>query len=516
LPESLTPWGQTFPAYAITQKIMKRLLYLLLILSPYISAQVGIGTTSPNALLEIESTNQATPAITDGLLIPKIDEFPSSNPGANQDGMMVYATGSGSISKGFYYWDNGGTAWVLAAGAKSINELNDGKSDNDGTNNGSSIFFGINSGSNDDVSDNQNVGIGYQALENNTTGYNSAAIGYRALNVNSTGYQNTAVGHSALESNTTGYSNTAVGSLALEANEAGISNVAVGRRAMEFKTSGNNNTAIGTLALRANTTGRINTVIGSAAGFNVQGDGNTIIGTGGTVSGTRTISNSVFIGSYAGQSETNSERLYIENTDSASPLIYGEFDNDVLGFNGDVGINTQSPSASLHVNHQSGSATEGVVLSNATDSDEWRIYVQWNSNTLALFHNNTNVGNFDDVSGTYTAVSDRRMKRNITTVTPVLERVNQLEVVDYNFVHQEDLKKYTGLIAQDVMELFPSLVTEPDEESENYTMDYSGFGVLAIKAIQEQQQLIGEQKETIINLTERIEKLEKLIEIKLN
>lgn len=43
-------------------------------------SQVGIGTTTPNAQLEIQSSNQATPANTDGILIPKMDEFPLVNP----------------------------------------------------------------------------------------------------------------------------------------------------------------------------------------------------------------------------------------------------------------------------------------------------------------------------------------------------------------------------------------------------------------------------------------------------
>lgn len=79
-------------------------------------AQVGIGTTSPSASLDIQSSNQTTPSNTDGLLIPKIDEFPSSNPGANQDGMLVYATGNGAPAKGFYYWDNATTTWVNVKG----------------------------------------------------------------------------------------------------------------------------------------------------------------------------------------------------------------------------------------------------------------------------------------------------------------------------------------------------------------------------------------------------------------
>jgi len=74
-------------------------------------AQVGIGTTTPNASLDIIASNQATPANTDGILIPRVDEFSAVNPGASQDGILVYATGIGTPIKGFYYWDNANTTW---------------------------------------------------------------------------------------------------------------------------------------------------------------------------------------------------------------------------------------------------------------------------------------------------------------------------------------------------------------------------------------------------------------------
>lgn len=75
-------------------------------------SQVGIGTLNPNASLDIRSSNQTTPTNTDGILIPKIDNFPTVTPTANQDGMLVYATGDGTANKGFYYWDNSLTSWV--------------------------------------------------------------------------------------------------------------------------------------------------------------------------------------------------------------------------------------------------------------------------------------------------------------------------------------------------------------------------------------------------------------------
>lgn len=98
---------------------MKRNLFFLLGLVCAIeaSAQVGIGTLDPNALLDIRTSNQAAPASTDGLLIPKIDEFPAVNPSVAADGMLVFATGSGSVVKGFYYWNNILGSWSsLGAG----------------------------------------------------------------------------------------------------------------------------------------------------------------------------------------------------------------------------------------------------------------------------------------------------------------------------------------------------------------------------------------------------------------
>lgn len=84
---------------------------LLCFLQTY--AQVGINTTDPEAQLDIKSSNQATPTNKDGILIPKVDAFPASNPTASQQGMLVYlTTTSGTNEPGFYYWDNTTTSWI--------------------------------------------------------------------------------------------------------------------------------------------------------------------------------------------------------------------------------------------------------------------------------------------------------------------------------------------------------------------------------------------------------------------
>lgn len=82
-------------------------------------SQVGINTTTPKAQLELLATNQALPANTDGILIPRIDAFPLTNPTAAQNAMMVYLTTAvGQKLPGFYYWDNATTTWI-GIGAKN-------------------------------------------------------------------------------------------------------------------------------------------------------------------------------------------------------------------------------------------------------------------------------------------------------------------------------------------------------------------------------------------------------------
>lgn len=95
----------------------KKLLFICFCISFWCNAQIGIGTTDPKAVLDIKSTNQANPSSTDGILVPKIDTFPATNPGVDQQGMLVYLTTTvGANAPGFYYWDNLTTTWKNIAG----------------------------------------------------------------------------------------------------------------------------------------------------------------------------------------------------------------------------------------------------------------------------------------------------------------------------------------------------------------------------------------------------------------
>src|SRR5208282_1548849 len=111
-----------------------------------------------------------------------------------------------------------------------------------------------------------NTAAGYQALYSNTTGGQNTASGVYALLFNTTGDYNTASGMQSLVANTTGSSNTASGHGSLNYNTEGGANTASGDQALYHNTTGSYNTASGVEALLNNNTGNYNTALGAFAG----------------------------------------------------------------------------------------------------------------------------------------------------------------------------------------------------------------------------------------------------------
>ena len=102
---------------------MKKLALLLLALPLFTFAQVGVNTTTPNAMLDVQSTNN-------GVLIPRValtsttDAVTVVNPagGALTTSTLVYNTATAGLSPnnvipGFYYWNNTTSRWIPIAAA---------------------------------------------------------------------------------------------------------------------------------------------------------------------------------------------------------------------------------------------------------------------------------------------------------------------------------------------------------------------------------------------------------------
>src|SRR4030042_1348851 len=112
----------------------------------------------------------------------------------------------------------------------------------------------------------------------------------------------------------------------------------IGAKAGYSNTTGILNTFLGYYAGYANTTGAHNAFLGDGAGYaHTVGNENTFLGDGAGYANIKGIRN-VFLGFTAGFNETGSNKLYIDNSHTSTPLIYGEFDNRLLTINGNLRV----------------------------------------------------------------------------------------------------------------------------------------------------------------------------------
>ncbi|MGE0587372.1 MAG: hypothetical protein AB7O48_02275 [Cyclobacteriaceae bacterium] len=208
-------------------------------------------------------------------------------------GSNITITGTGTTGSPYVVNAAGSTGWGLTGTSGTVEGVNFiGTSDNKAldlrTNNilrsrittkgqlemlntGLSVFIGEGAGANDDLTDNQNVFVGFEAGNQNTTGAGNTSAGIYTLRSNTTGNYNTAFGLNTLYANTTGLENTAVGIQTLQTNTEGIKNTGVGTGALTLNSTGNYNTAIGANALLFNEAGSNNTAIGNNADIDYDG-----------------------------------------------------------------------------------------------------------------------------------------------------------------------------------------------------------------------------------------------------
>jgi hypothetical protein len=227
--------------------------------------------------------------------------------------------------------------------------------------------------------------------------------------------------------------NMAIGYNSLSNLTLGSDNIAIGFNSLLSKTSGADNIGVGTRSLQKNITGSNNISIGRQAGQNSTGSGN------------------IFIGYRAGQNELGSNKLYIENTNSSTPLIWGDFNTDSLVING----------------------SERVT------------------------------GNISYV-GTLTDVSDKRLKENIKPISNVLQSTLKINSYSYNLIGDNLKELEYGLIAQEVQELFPDIVKTVNKEKGYLGVSYVQLVPILIQALKEQQQLIDSQNHQISESEKRL------------
>ena len=127
-------------------------------------------------------------------------------------------------------------------------------------------------------------------------------------------------------------------------------------------------------------------------------------------------------------------------------------------------------------------------------------------------------GDLKNANNTYGAISDIKLKENIIDATPKLDDLLKVKIKNFNFIGTDN--KQIGVIAQELEEVFPAMVSNSidwkeeeieDEEGNTKTIKvdsgtvtksvkYSVFVPILIKAIQEQQVIINDLKSKIEKL----------------
>ena len=253
-------------------------------------------------------------------------------------------------------------------------------------------------------------------------------------------------------------------------------------------TNGDSNVFIGNQAGKFNE-GFKNTLIGNLAGLESDGNNLTIIG---AESGTlNSASRSIALGYQAKVGCDNCAA--IGGTD-----LYAV----------DVGIGLSNPQTPLHIKNKLDGALnpEAITIEDIDDTETWELYTF--GNFLAFDRNGVNVAYIDPSDGSYYTTVVNNLKKNISPLENVLNRIKKLEAYTYQLKGQNDTQSAVGVIAQELESAFPELIKTIGKQ---LYVNYDSFGPIAIQAIKEQQQIIDALRETNDVLSERIKRIEDLI-----
>ena len=94
-------------------------------------------------------------------------------------------------------------------------------------------------------------------------------------------------------------------------------------------------------------------------------------------------------------------------------------------------------------------------------------------------------------TGNVTAYSDKRKKTNLQIISDALNKVSNLN----GYTYEKDGTKYTGLIAQEVLEVLPEAVVGNEEDG--YGLAYGNMVGILVEAIKELTNEVKNLKEKL-------------------
>ncbi len=450
----------------------KIIITLLVIVSSLTSmAQVGIGTTTPNASakLDVTSTSQ-------GFLPPRVALTATSDATTIKNaagtsitpatGLFVYNTATAGLSPsnvtpGLYYYD--GSKWQ-----RIINQQPDATIEFDkATPTTASVVFTPNTPASKDY-------VYVSTIDNSQWTYNGSI--YTTYTPPASTAWNLAGGTTDAGSNKTGAISR-------------TGNVGVGPTTPPiyggYTSMALSNATNGGVFDFMNGSNRVGTIYNDASKL--------IIGTVGVTPNTIPL---VFIAGGSG-----SERMRITGT-------------------GNVGIGDNSPAYRFSVfNNISGEYAARIYNGNNSGTAHG-LLIRAGSNgtpfgaTMIGFQNidGSPIGSITQNASTtvaYNTSSDRRLKNNIVNTHFGINDLMKIQVRDYVYKADAGKTLTTGFIAQELYDIFPNAVTKPAKAEDMWSVDYGKVTPLLVKAIQEQQATIEAQQKQIDELKKMVEGLMK-------
>ena len=269
-----------------------------------------------------------------------------------------------------------------------------------------------------------------------------------------------------------------------------------------------------------------------------------------------------------GDTTQNSKLLFGDTgADDAGQIIYSHSNNSMLvatngsealriDASGNVGIGTASPGSILHVKPAAGSGVHvvnsGLVngeytflgLGKSVAADQGFVAVGryhatdasrnftigtnegWNltENLVMTGEGKVGIGTItpaniltiqqtsttDPIADAWTVYSSRRWKENIKPIEGALETVGRLQGVTYDWKAngQHDI----GMIAEEVGEVIPEVVSYEENGVDAKSVDYARLAAVLIEAVKEQQKIIDEQGREMAKMRERMARFEAALE----
>jgi Chaperone of endosialidase len=196
---------------------------------------------------------------------------------------------------------------------------------------------------------------------------------------------------------------------------------------------------------------------------------------------------------------------------------------------GNIGINTPSPTALLDVNGVA--IVNELIIGESQNTYNGSIEITYNDkNNYGMYFADTNTGtpnapvfqftrggsavgsvSVTNTSTSYNVTSDRRLKENFSPTARGLDELTKISVTDFNFIADPKKSKIQGLIAQDLYKTYPEAVTVggDDPVKKPWSIDYGRLTPLLIKSIQDLKSQNDEQEKAFLDLRHDFEDYKK-------